>query len=280
MNTVTEHVDTDLTGHKIAIIGCGNMGLALMKGMIDSKAVPPENIIVKNKRIEKSEALAKEYGVRVAKTAVEAVESADVILLAVKPQIFSKVLHEIKHHVDKALLISVAAGISTGRIEAELGGTPRVIRTMPNTPALVKEGATAISAGENATDDDVNLAKTVFSKISRVVVVDEVHLDAVTGLSGSGPAYVFLIIEAFADAGVKVGLSREIAMELAVQTLKGSAAMLQQTKEHPGKLKDQVTSPGGTAIAGLHTLEEGGLRTTIMNAVEAATNRAKELGGS
>ena len=145
-----------------------------------------------------------------------------------------------------------------------------------NTPALIGEGATAIAPGFHATESDIAVARAIFEKVGRVVVVDEVHLDAVTGLSGSGPAYIFLIVEAFCDAGVKVGLSRDVAMELAVQTIRGSAMLLQQTNEHPGKLKDQVTSPGGTAIAGLHTLEAGGLRTTIMNAVEAATQRARE----
>jgi pyrroline-5-carboxylate reductase len=270
----------DLSKKRVAIVGAGNMGVALMKGMIDSRGVPPENIVVSNKRAERSRALAEKYGVGVAANNLECARGADVVLVSVKPQIFVRVLEEISEVVSNALLISVAAGISTRRIETVLGGSPRVIRSMPNTPAVIKEGATAISGGLHASDEDVELARTIFQKIGRVVVVDEVHLDAVTGLSGSGPAYIFLIIEAFADAGVKVGLTREVAMELAVQTIQGSARMLQLTQEHPGKLKDQVTSPGGTAIAGLHTLEAGGLRTTIMNAVEAATNRAKELGDS
>ncbi len=270
----------DLSEKRFAIVGAGNMGLALLRGLLDSRSLHPQNITVRNKRKERSDLLVQKYGVRTATTNADCVRGADVVILSVKPQIFSKVLEEMKSEVQNALMISVAAGISTRRIEHEIGGAPRVIRAMPNTPALIKEGATAICAGEYANEDDVQLAQTVFAKVGRVVVVDEVHLDAVTGLSGSGPAYIFLIIEAFADAGVKVGLSREIAMELAVQTIQGSARMLQQLGEHPGKLKDQVTSPGGTAIAGLHTLEEGGLRTTIMNAVEAATNRAKELGYS
>jgi pyrroline-5-carboxylate reductase len=270
----------DLTDKRFAIVGAGNMGLALLRGLLDSRSVHPQNISVRNKRKERGDALAQRYGVRTAATNAECVAGADVVILSVKPQILSKVLEELREHVQSAVLISVAAGISTRRIERELGGSPRVVRAMPNTPALIKEGATAITAGEYANEDDVRLAEAVFSKVGRVCIVDEVHLDAVTGLSGSGPAYIFLIIEAFADAGVKVGLSREIAMDLAVQTIQGSARMLQQLGEHPGKLKDQVTSPGGTAIAGLHTLEEGGLRTTIMNAVEAATNRAKELGDS
>jgi pyrroline-5-carboxylate reductase len=270
-----------LASKKIAILGCGNMGLALMRGMIDGGAVLPGDITVHNKREERTRAIAERFGVRAAATNADAVEGADVVLLAVKPQIFLRVLEEVRGAVrPDALVLSVAAGISTQRIEAVLGGAARVVRAMPNTPALIKQGATAIAAGAHATDEDLAIAEAVLSKVGRVVVLEEVHLDAVTGLSGSGPAYVFLIIEAFADAGVKVGLSREVALELAVQTIQGAARMLQETQEHPGKLKDQVTSPGGTAIAGLHTLEEGGLRTTIMNAVEAATRRARELGQS
>lgn len=270
----------DLSNKRIAVVGAGNMGMALLRGLLDSNSVEPGNITIRNKRKERADAVAKLHGVRIAPSNAGCVAGADVVLLAVKPQIFSKVLEEIREQTGSAVLISVAAGVSTRRIERELGGAPRVIRAMPNTPALIKEGATAIAAGEYATEEDVALAEAVFSKVGRVVVVDEVHLDAVTGLSGSGPAYIFLIIEAFADAGVKVGLSRDIAMELAVQTIQGSARMIQHLGEHPGKLKDQVTSPGGTAIAGLHTLEAGGLRTTIMNAVEAATNRARELGAA
>lgn len=262
----------------VAIIGVGNMGLALMKGMIDGGAISPERVVIHNRRPERTEALSTKYGVKRAESNAACVKGADIVLLAVKPQIFSKVLHEIAGGEGNPLYISVAAGVPTRRIESSIGGTPRVVRAMPNTPALINEGATAIAAGAHATEADVELARAIFSEVGRVVIVDEIHLDAVTGLSGSGPAYVFLIIEAFADAGVKVGLSREIAIELAVQTIQGSARLLQKTGEHPGKLKDQVTSPGGTAIVGLHTLEAGGLRTTIMNAVEAATHRARELG--
>lgn len=268
-----------LTDKKFAIVGAGNMGLALMKGLIDGGAVAPSDITVHNRREERTRAIAERYGVAAASSNAACVAGADVVLLSVKPQIFTKVLAELRDHLrPDALLVSVAAGISTSTMEAVLGGQPRVVRAMPNTPALIKEGATAIAAGAYATEADLATAEAILARVGRVVVLDEIHLDAVTGLSGSGPAYVFLIIEAFADAGVKVGLSREVALELAVQTIQGSARLLQETREHPGKLKDQVTSPGGTAIAGLHTLEEGGLRTTIMNAVEAATRRARELG--
>ncbi|MFO0728066.1 MAG: pyrroline-5-carboxylate reductase [Myxococcota bacterium] len=269
-----------LSTKTFAILGAGNMGQALLGGLLEDKDANPARIAVTTKRPEKAAEIAKKLGVRGVSKNVEAVEGADLVLLAVKPQILPKVLEEIRGRAPNALYVSVAAGISTERIENGIGGTARVIRAMPNTPALIHEGATAISPGRYATEDDVAVALELFKKVGRVVTVDEVHLDAVTGLSGSGPAYLMLIVEAFADAGVKVGLSREIAMELAVQTIAGSARLLQKTGEHPGKLKDMVTSPGGTAIAGLHTLEEGGLRTTIMNAVEAATRRAKELGQS
>lgn len=267
-----------LADSTIAFVGCGNMGRALLAGLVEG-AVPPEQVRVSTRRPERAVALAERYGVVAAATNAACVEGADVVLLAVKPQILPQVATQIAASVHPdALILSVAAGVTTGSIERALGGSPRVVRSMPNTPAVIKQSATAIAPGTHAHDEDLKLADAFFSAIGRVVTVEELHLDAVTGLSGSGPAYVFLMIEAFADAGVKVGLSREIATDLAVQTIKGAAAMLQQTGEHPGRLKDQVTSPGGTAIAGLHTLEEGGLRTTIMNAVEAATHRARQLG--
>ena len=168
--------------------------------------------------------------------------------------------------------------ISTETIEGHVGEGVRVVRAMPNTPALVGAGATAISGGSRASESDLATAKAVFDAVGITVVLEEHHLDAVTGLSGSGPAYIFLILEALSDAGVKVGLSRRNAQRLAAQTVMGSAKMLLETDEHVGRLKDMVTSPGGTAIAGLHTLEEGGLRTTLINAVETATKRARELG--
>lgn len=269
-----------LRDKRVAIIGVGNMGLALMRGIIDSQAVAPDHITVHNRRKERTDSLVAQYGVLGAESNAACVAGADIVLIAVKPQIFSKVLPEIRDAVGDALVISVAAGITCQRIEDALGGQARVVRAMPNTPALIKEGAAGICAGEHATEADLALATAILEQICYVVTVDEVHMDAVTGLSGSGPAYLMLIIEAFSDAGVRVGLSREIAQALAVQTIRGSARLLQETKEHPGRLRDQVTSPGGTAIAGLHALEEGGLRTTIMNAVEAATKRAKELGES
>lgn len=266
-----------LASRQLAFVGCGNLGRAILGALLDG-AVPPDHVRVSTRRPERGRALAEERGVRFAPTNVECVQDADIIVMAVKPQILPEVLEEVASAHGDALVISLAAGVRTDTIEAALGGCPRVVRAMPNTPALIHESATAVSPGAHATEEDVALAVELFAAVGRVTAVDEVHLDAVTGLSGSGPAYVFLIVEAFADAGVRVGLSREVATDLAIQTIRGSAGMLQKTGEHPGRLKDQVTSPGGTAIAGLHTLEEGGLRTTIMNAVHAAYLRAGELG--
>lgn len=263
---------------RLGIIGCGNLGQALLAGLIEAETIAPEQICVTNRRAERSQGLAQKYGVRIATSNSDCTANSDVVLLAVKPQMFPKVLDEISASARNTLLISVAAGVTIKSIESQLGEHPRVVRTMPNTPAIIRQSATAISAGTHANALDLERTKVIFKSVGTVAQVDESQLDAVTGLSGSGPAYIFLLIEAFADAGVKVGLSREVATTLAVQTIQGSARLLQETNEHPGRLKDQVTSPGGTAIAGLHTLEAGGLRTTIMNAVEIATGRAKELG--
>lgn len=255
------------------------MADALIRGLLASGAVAPAEVTVSNRRREKADRVAERLGVRAAPDNASCVRDADVVMLCVKPQVMRPVLEALGRDVPTgALVVSVAAGVATQAIEAHLDARQRVVRAMPNTGAVVRQSATAIAGGAHATEDDLALAKEIFDQVGRTVVVEEHHLDAVTGLSGSGPAYIFLIIDALADASVKVGLSRDIGLELAAQTVMGSAQLLLQTGEHPGRLKDQVTSPGGTAIAGLHTLEAGGLRTTLINAVENATRRAKELG--
>jgi pyrroline-5-carboxylate reductase len=270
---------TTLATHTIAFIGAGNMAEALIRGLVRGGHVPPGQIIASGPRRDRIDELAAHYQIQVTTDNKDAGQRAAIVVLAVKPQILGKVAREIAGDLTPGtLVISVAAGVSTQTLETLLPGT-RVVRSMPNTPALVGAGATAISAGQHATDADLTLAKQLFDAVGITVTLDEGQLDAVTGLSGSGPAYIFLILEALADAGVKVGLSRRNAQRLAAQTVMGSAKMLLETDEHPGRLKDMVTSPGGTAIAGLHTLEEGGLRTTLMNAVETATKRSRELGG-
>jgi pyrroline-5-carboxylate reductase len=267
-----------VTDKRLGFIGVGNMGEALVKGLIASKAAAPAQIRVSARRPERVAELEKTYGVTGASNAEVARES-DVLVLAVKPQILDRVLREISPDVTRdKLIVSVAAGVPIAAIERRLHPPMRIVRSMPNTPATVGAGATAIALGEHATEADLATAKTIFDSVGLTVVLEESQLDAVTGLSGSGPAYLFLIIEALADAGVKVGLSRRASLQLAAQTVLGSAKLLIETGQHPGVLKDGVTSPGGTAIAGLHTLEAGGLRNVLMNAVEAATRRSRELG--
>ncbi len=264
-------------GKTLGFIGAGNMAQALIRGLIETGAAVPDDIWASARREESREHVAKLHGVHPGDNAT-VVQHADVVVLAVKPQIMDKVLRQVGPAMTGKLVISIAAGVPIEAIERRLHPPARIIRTMPNTPALVGAGATALSAGEHATDDDLAIAERIFTSVGKTFVLDETQLDAVTGLSGSGPAYVFLIIEALSDAGVKVGLSRVDAQALAAETVLGSAKLLIETGEHPGMLKDKVTSPGGTAIAGLHTLEAGGLRTTLIDAVESATRRSRELG--
>jgi pyrroline-5-carboxylate reductase len=264
---------------KLGFVGGGNMAEALVKGLLHAKVVPPSGIIVSDVKAERLAHFEELHGVRTTQDNHELVRTSDVIVLSVKPQVIDKVLALIGSDVKSTqLVISVAAGVPVSAIEARLPEGTHVVRSMPNTPATVQAGATAIAPGTHAGDEDLEVARALFAAVGRVVTLDETLLDAVTGLSGSGPAYVMLMIEALADGGVKVGLHRDTALLLAAQTVYGSAKLLLDTGEHPGRLKDMVTSPGGTAIAGLHTLESGGLRRTLIDAVEAATNRAAQLG--
>ena len=267
-----------MTEKTIGFVGAGNMGEAMMRGLLRGKVFAPEQVTASAPREERRRELHQTYGVNAVEDNREAARQA-IVVLSVKPQIIGRVLDEIAEAIDaEALVISIAAGVPVAAIQSKLAAGTRVVRAMPNTPALVDAAATAIARGEHARESDLDDARRIFDAIGITVVLDESQLDAVTGLSGSGPAYVFLILEALSDAGVKVGLSRRTAQLLAAQTLLGSAKLLLETNEHPGRLKDMVTSPGGTAITGLHTLENGGVRTTLMNAVEAATRRSRELG--
>jgi pyrroline-5-carboxylate reductase len=202
-----------------------------------------------------------------------------VVILAVEPQVLDEVLTEIAGALNpQSLIISVAAGYPISRVAGRLKPGQRIVRAMPNTPSSVLEGVTALSFGTGVSEEEARIAQAIFESVGKVVEVEERLMDAVTGLSGSGPAYVYLMIEALADGGVKVGLSRPVAELLAAQTVLGAARMLIESGEHPGRLKDRVASPGGTTIAGLHKLEEGRMRATLMAAVEAATQRSQELG--
>jgi pyrroline-5-carboxylate reductase len=263
----------------IGFLGAGNMAEALIKGMIVAGVVAPKQIIAGDVKADRLRHLKNLHGIEITSDNHALVKQVDVLVLSVKPQVIDRVLTEVGRDVrPETLVVSVAAGVPIEAIESRLPKGARVVRTMPNTPATALAGATAVSAGTHATDADVALAKKLFDAVGRTVVLDESLLDAVTGLSGSGPAYVMLMIEALADGGVKVGLHRDTALMLAAQTVYGSAKLLLETGEHPGRLKDMVTSPGGTAIVGLHTLESGALRKTLIDAVEAATKRSAELG--
>jgi pyrroline-5-carboxylate reductase len=266
-------------GKRLAFIGGGNMAEALLRGILAAKRLAPEQVIVTDVRADRLAYLRDTYGIETSGGNVDAAAHADTVLLAVKPQVVTGVLDDLRRVItERQLVISIAAGISTATIAEAFLRPVRVVRVMPNTPALVLEGMSALARGTLATPEDLALARGLFEAVGKVVVVDEALMDAVTGLSGSGPAYVFLVIEALSDAGVKAGLPRDVATALAAQTVRGAAKMVLETGKHPGELKDMVTSPGGTTIAGLHALEQGAVRASLINAVEAATRRSQELG--
>ena len=266
-------------GKRLGFVGCGNMGEAMVKVLVEADVVSSGALMASDTRSDRLADLDHRYGVRVAKDNVELARECDVVVLAVKPQIMASVLKEIASTLSRRqLVISVAAGVATARIRAEVGKDIRLIRVMPNTPALVLEGATAIAKAGGLEAGDLEIAQEIFGAVGKVVVLDEELMDAVTGLSGSGPAYVAVVIESLADGGVKMGLDRATAMTLATQTVLGAAKLLLETGLHPGSLKDMVSSPGGTSITGIAALEEGGIRTTFITAVERATQRSRELG--
>jgi len=268
-----------IKGQKVGFVGGGNMGEALMKGLLAASLVPSDAIHVTDVRQDRLRELGRLYGVQIVSDNKALVQAVDLVVLAVKPQIMNAVLREIAPVVTREkLLISIAAGVATDTIRAALGKDARLIRVMPNTPALVLEGVTAIAKADGLEPGDLETAGELFRAVGRVVTLGEDALDAVTGLSGSGPAYVALVVEALADGGVKMGLDRITAMTLATQTVLGAARLLLETGMHPGALKDMVSSPGGTSITGIAALEEGGIRTTFIKAVERATLRSRELG--
>jgi pyrroline-5-carboxylate reductase len=276
---------------RVGFLGAGNMGEALIKGLAGAGLVPSDAIFAADVRADRLETIGRQYGIRVLRDNVSLVREVDIVVLAVKPQTMSALLAEIAPAVTRQkLLISIAAGVPTASIRAWLAldahGQPRgetreparLVRVMPNTPALVLEGATAIARAEGLEPGDLELCAEIFGAVGRVVMLGEEQMDAVTGLSGSGPAYIAMVVESLADGGVKMGLDRATAMTLAAQTVAGAARLIQQTGLHPGAVKDLVSSPGGTTIAGVAALEDGGLRSALITAVERATLRSRELG--
>jgi pyrroline-5-carboxylate reductase len=263
---------------KIAFLGAGRMAEALIGGLLVSETCRPADIWAADPLTVRCEAMKTQFGVRVGAANQQAAEWADAAVLAVKPQVLAQVLSEVGSYLDGKLVVSIAAGISIEHIRRLIPSARAIVRAMPNTPALVREGATAVAFGPGCSEQDTAVAKGLFESVGRTVEVEERLMDAVTGLSGSGPAYVFMAIEALADGGVKMGLARRTAELLAAQTVLGAARLVMERSEHPAQLKDQVASPGGTTIAGLHQLEQNGFRAALIAAVEAATNRSKELG--
>ncbi|HKQ40331.1 MAG TPA: pyrroline-5-carboxylate reductase [Verrucomicrobiae bacterium] len=265
---------------KIGFLGAGKMATALAKGFVNARLAGPQDLLASDPVEGARQAFAKEVGGKATNSNREVLQFAQVLVLAVKPDQVNDVLKEAREgFTDKHLLISIAAGVPIERLAKALGlPKARIIRVMPNTPALVGASASAYALGDGARHEDGDLAKRLLSAVGVAFEVKESLLDAVTGLSGSGPAYVYMVIEALSDGGVAAGLPREVATQLAAQTVFGSAKMVLETGKHPGTLKDMVTSPGGTTIEGLHELEKGGLRAALINAVRAATEKSRKLG--
>lgn len=264
---------------KIAVLGCGKMGTILLASFLKRKLVTPEEAVATVQHGDRSQELSRELGgVPVGTDNRAAVARAQIVLLCVKPQVLGQLLDEIASALDPGtLVISIAASTTTSFIQQKLGKDALVVRAMPNTPAMVGAAMTAVCAGPVAKPEHLETAKHLFESVGRALVVDEKHMDAITALSASGPAFTFVILESLAEAGVKVGLPREMATTLAAQTLFGSALLALETGHHPALLKDAVTTPAGCTIEGLMELEKGGLRVTLMNAVIKTTIRAREL---
>jgi pyrroline-5-carboxylate reductase len=263
---------------KFGMVGGGVMGEALMSRLIAQQVYEPETILVSEPMAARRDVLMQKYGVQTTDDNRQVAQASEAVMLAIKPQIFAIVATELQPVMNpNAIVLSILAGTTLTQLETAFGNNP-VIRVMPNTPAQVGAGVSAIAAGQKAQANHVATAKQILQTVGSVVEVPESMMDAVTGLSGSGPGYVAIVIEALADGGVVAGLPRPIAMQLAIQTVLGTATLLQETGMHPGQLKDQVTSPGGTTIAGIAQLEQQGLRSALIEAVRSATNRSKELG--
>jgi pyrroline-5-carboxylate reductase len=264
---------------KIGFLGAGKMATALARGFINARLVEPAQMIAADPHPAAREHFTAETGARSVAVNIDAARQATVLILATKPDQVPAALAEIAPvFTAEQLLISIAAGLPIARLESALPPGARVVRVMPNTPALIGAGAAGFATGKHATAADADLTQKLLNAVGLTLPVKESLLDAVTGLSGSGPAYVYQFIEALSDGGVAAGLPRDVATRLAAQTVLGGARMVLETGQHPGVLKDQVTSPGGTTIEGLHELEKGGLRATVMNAVRAAAEKSKKLG--
>lgn len=261
---------------KIGIIGCGNMGGAILYGALESGILSKDDVYVYDINPAMMEK-ASGWGVHLSRNDEDVCQNADLILLAVKPQNAAEALAQCKKALEGKALMSIVAGVTVSRLQAMIDGTPRILRIMPNTPAMVFEGAFALCSDNDFTNEELEAAKSLYSSIGIVELVPEHLIDAVCGLSGGGPAYVSMFIEAMADGGVKQGLPRKTAYRLAAQTCLGTAKMILETNIHPGELKDMVTSPGGTTIEGCEALEKGGMRAAVMECINAGAEKSKQL---
>jgi len=269
---------SELSAKRVAVLGAGKMGGILLKALLQKGLLSPQATVATVHHEERARSLAEKLGVPVSTDNLAAVKNADIIFVCVKPQVVQEVMEQIRPNVTaKQLVISVAASVPTSQIENALAGNVPVIRAMPNTPSALGCGMTALCKGRFANSQHMETACKLFDVVGRTVVVDEKHMDAVTGLSASGPAYIYIILESLAEAGVKVGLPRDIATLLAAQTTLGAATVVLETGDHPALLKDAVTTPAGCTIDGIMELEEGKLRVTLIKAVVKAAQRAKEL---
>lgn len=273
--------DADLELSRLAFIGGGNMAEALLQGILENGLIKSSSITVAEPVAERREELEQQYGVNVTRDNRAAVKDADIIVLSVKPQVMPGVLKEIEASANRNhFFISIAAGLRCSFFEARLGEGARVVRVMPNTPALVEKGASAICRGASATEQDLKITERILASVGLVVSVPEKDMDAVTAVSGSGPAYVFLLIEAMIEAGVKQGLEVEVARELAVATVEGAGTLAAMSGDDPSALRERVTSRGGTTAAALGYFEQHGFRELVAGAVKAAADRSRELSGS
>jgi pyrroline-5-carboxylate reductase len=271
-------MNENLSGKKLAVLGTGKLGGILLRAYLKQNLFQPENVTATVKHADKASKLANDLNINVITENRAAVKNADIVLLGVKPQVIGEVLQQISGELSPhALVISVAASVPTAYIEQRLGPKTAVVRVMPNTCSTVNCGMAGICRGVSATDQHAEIARAMFDAVGRTVIVDEKNMDAVTGLSASGPAFAYIILESLAEAGVKVGLARDVATLLAAQTMKGAASVVLETGDHPALLKDAVTTPAGCTIDGILELEEGKLRVTLIKAVVKATQRAGEL---
>ena len=261
----------------IGICGTGNMGKAMLKGIIGAGLIAPENVFIYDSYTAGAEALKAELGVTLVSSATELVKKAEAVIFALKPYVIGNVLNEIKGDVGQTIVISIAAGVTIERLAKNLEAGTKIIRVMPNTPALVGEGMAALAPNSQVTDEEAQAANAVFNSFGKAELVDEGMIDVICGLSGSGPAFVYLFIEALADGAVLEGMPRAMAYKFAAQTVLGAAKMVLETGEHPGLLKDNVSSPGGTTIEGVSVLEEKGFRSAAIDAVVAATEKSKSM---